>query len=276
MRIDAHQHFWRMDRGDYGWLTQAAHPKIAHDFLPADLTPLLSAAKIEKTILVQAAPTEAETAFLLDLAERAPWIAGVVGWIDFEAPDAPARVARLAGKAKLVGLRPMLQDLPDDEWMLRPEVARVVEAMQRGDICFDALVKPRHLPTLAEFVDRHPDLSVVIDHGAKPDIARGGLELWSTYMRHIAKNSTAFCKLSGLATEAGPGWSADTLRPYVDVLFESFGASRLMWGSDWPVLLEASDYEHWLDTATLLTSGLSAEDRALIFGGTAATFYGIE
>ena len=276
MRIDAHQHFWRMDRGDYGWLTAADHPKIAHDFLPADLEPLLSAAKIDRTILVQAAPTEAETAFLLDLADRSPLIAGVVGWVDFDASDAPSRVARLAGKGKLVGLRPMMQDLPDDEWMLGPQVARVVEAMQRGDLCFDALVKPRHLPALVEFLDRHPDLSVVIDHGAKPDIARSGLEPWATTIRHIAQNSTAFCKLSGLVTEAGPGWSPDTLKPYVDVLIESFGASRLMWGSDWPVLLEAGDYERWLDAATLLTAGLSAEDRALIFGGTAATFYGIE
>jgi len=276
MRIDAHQHFWRMDRGDYGWLTAAEHPKIAHDFLPADLEPLLSAAKVDKTILVQAAPTEAETAFLLGLAEHSSLIAGVVGWIDFDASDAPSRVARLAGKGKLVGLRPMMQDLPDDEWMLGPQVARVVEAMQRGDLCFDALVKPRHLHALVEFLDRHPDLSVVIDHGAKPDIARGGLEPWAITIRHIAKNSTAFCKLSGLVTEAGPNWSADTLRPFVDVLLESFGASRLMWGSDWPVLLEAGDYERWLDAATLLTAGLSAEDRALIFGGTAATFYGIE
>jgi len=276
MRIDAHQHFWRMDRGDYGWLTAAEHPKIAHDFLPADLEPLLSAARVDKTILVQAAPTEAETAFLLGLAEHSSLIAGVVGWIDFDASDAPSRVARLAGKGKLVGLRPMMQDLPDDEWMLGPQVARVVEAMQRGDLCFDALVKPRHLHALVEFLDRHPDLSVVIDHGAKPDIARGVLEPWAITIRHIAKNSTAFCKLSGLVTEAGPNWSADTLRPFVDVLLESFGASRLMWGSDWPVLLEAGDYERWLDAATLLTAGLSAEDRALIFGGTAATFYGIE
>jgi L-fuconolactonase len=276
MRIDAHQHFWRMDRGDYGWLTVADHPKIAHDFLPADLEPLLSAARIDRTILVQAAPTEAETAFLLDLADRSPLIAGVVGWIDFDASDAPSRVARLAGKGKLVGLRPMMQDLPDDEWMLGPQVARVADAMQRGDLCFDALVKPRHLHALVEFLDRHPDLSVVIDHGAKPDIAHGGLEPWAITIRHIATNSTAFCKLSGLVTEAGPNWSAETLKPYVDVLIESFGASRLMWGSDWPVLLEAGDYERWLDAATLLTAGLSAEDRALIFGGTAATFYGIE
>ncbi len=275
MRIDAHQHFWRIDRGDYGWLTAKDHPRIAHDFLPPELEPLLGAAKIDKTIVVQAAPTEAETNFLIWLAEQTPFIAGVVGWVDFEAPDAASRIARLAAKPKLVGLRPMMQDLPDDEWMLRKELAKPIDAMLRADLCFDALVKPRHLPALAEFVDRYPNLSVVIDHGAKPDIAGAGIDLWSQYIRHIAKSSTAFCKLSGLATEAGPNWSTDTLKLYVDVLLESFGPSRLMWGSDWPVLLEAGDYAGWLAAAETLTKHLSSADRALIFGGTAETFYGL-
>jgi L-fuconolactonase len=275
MRIDAHQHFWRMDRGDYGWLTPQDHPAIARDFLPADLGPLLAAAKIDKTILVQAAPTEAETNFLIWLADQTPFVAGVVGWVDFDAPDAASRIARLSAKQKLVGLRPMMQDLPDDEWMLRKELARAIDAMQRGKLRFDALVKPRHLPALAEFLDRYPGLAVVIDHGAKPDIAGAGLDLWATYIRHIAKTSNAFCKLSGLVTEAGPGWSADTLKLYVDVLLESFGPQRLMWGSDWPVLLEAGDYPGWLGAAETLTRHLSASDRAAIFGGTAATFYGL-
>jgi L-fuconolactonase len=275
MRIDAHQHFWRMDRGDYGWLTAAEHPKIAHDFLPADLEPLLSAARVDKTILVQAAPTEAETAFLLGLAEHSSLIAGVVGWIDFDASDAPSRVARLAGKGKLVGLRPMMQDLPDDEWMLGPQVARVVEAMQRGDLCFDALVKPRHLPALAEFLERYGELAVVIDHGAKPDVAGGEIDLWAAYIRHIGRNSQARCKLSGLASEAGPGWGAEKLKPYVDVLLEAFGPARLMWGSDWPVLNEVGDYAAWLDLAETLTRQLTSSERDAIFGGTAASFYGL-
>ena len=226
MRIDAHQHFWRMDRGDYGWLTPKDHPKIARDFSPAELAPLLAAGRIDKTVLVQAAPTEAETQFLLELAAATPFVAGVVGWVDFEAPDAAARIARLSANSRLVGLRPMIQDIADVEWMLRPELAPALDAMQRGDLCFDALVKPRHLPALAEFLDRYPDLAVVIDHGAKPDIAGSGLDMWATYIRHIAKSSKAFCKLSGLASEAGPGWSAATLKPYVDVLLESPSGRR--------------------------------------------------
>ena len=276
MRIDAHQHFWRMDRGDYGWLTAKDHPKIARDFSPADLKPLLKAAKIDKTILVQAAPTEAETQFLLDIAGATPFVAGVVGWTDFDTPDAASRIARLCANPKLLGLRPMMQDMADDEWMLRKEIGKAIDAMQRAQLRFDALVKPRHLPALAEFLERYPDLPVVIDHGAKPDIAHAGLDMWATYIRHIAKNSKACCKLSGLASEAGPGWSAATLKLYVDVLLESFGPQRLMWGSDWPVLSEAGDYASWLAACETLTKHLSSSDREAIFGGTAAKFYGLK
>ena len=275
MRVDAHQHFWRLDRGDYGWLTREDHPKIARDFLPADFEPLRKAAGIDKTILVQAAPSEAETRYLLSLTKTAKFVAGVVGWTDFDAPDAPSTIARLSSNVRLLGLRPMVQDLADDEWLLRPGLARVVEAMQRGDLRFDALVKPRHLPALAEFLERYPDLPVVIDHAAKPDIAHGGLDLWATYIRHIAKSTKAYCKLSGLATEAGPGWSVATLKPYVDVLLDAFGPERLMWGSDWPVLNEAGDYAAWLAACETLTKHLSPAERAAIFGGTAAKFYGI-
>jgi L-fuconolactonase len=273
MRIDAHQHFWRLDRGDYGWLTEKDHPKIARDFLPPDLEPLLKAAQINRTVLVQAAPTEDETEFLLEMAAASGFVLGVVGWVDFEAPDAAARIARLAARPKLVGLRPMIQDHPDEEWMLRAGLAPSIEAMQRAALRFDALVQPRHLPALTEFLDRYPDLPVVIDHAAKPAIARGEIELWTAYMRHIAANSTACCKLSGLATEAGTDWSATKLKPYVDVLLESFGPKRLMWGSDWPVLLEAGRYAGWLAVAEELTQHLAQVDRDAIFGGTAADFY---
>ncbi|MEI9988744.1 MAG: amidohydrolase family protein [Rhizomicrobium sp.] len=273
MRIDAHQHFWRLDRGDYGWLTAKDHPRIARDFLPADLAPLLSAAKIDKTILVQAAPSETETHYLLELARAAPFVAAVVGWIDFEAADAPTRIARLCANPKLMGLRPMLQDIADEEWILNPAFARVFDAMQRGKLRFDALVTPRHLPALAELIDRYPDLAVVIDHGARPDIAKGELEVWKPYIRHIAAETNAYCKLSGLASEAGPGWTAETLKPYVDVLLDSFGPERLMWGSDWPMLNETGDYASWLGACIALTA---APDREAIFGGTAAKFYGVE
>ena len=275
MRVDSHQHFWRLGRGDYGWLTAADHPKIARDYLPSDLAPLLAAGTIDRTILVQAAPTEAETGFLLELANAAPFVAGVVGWIDFDAADAADKIAQLASDPRMVGLRPMIQDIPDSEWMLRPQLTPALEAMQENDLCFDALVTPRHLPALEDFLDRHAGLALVIDHGAKPDIAGIGLDVWSASMRRIGRKSQALCKLSGLATEAGPSWSVHTLKPYVDSLLESFGPSRLMWGSDWPVLNEVGDYARWLEAAESLTRHLSSAEREKIFGGTAASFYGI-
>jgi L-fuconolactonase len=275
MQVDAHQHFWRVARGDYGWLTRDAHPAICRDFGPADLRPLMAAADVERTVLVQAAPTEAETAFLLEIAHATPFVAGVVGWADFEAPDAAGRTAALAADPKLLGLRPMLQDLADDAWILGVALAPVFDAMQAARLRLDALVKPRHLPHLARFLSGRPDLKVVIDHGAKPDIAAGEIAGWSAAIRAIARDTGAVCKLSGLVTEAGEGWTADRLKPFVEVLVEAFGPARLMWGSDWPVVNEAGGYAAWRAAAEALTAQLSAADQALIFGGTAAAFYGI-
>jgi L-fuconolactonase len=275
MRVDSHQHFWQIVRGDYGWLNAADHPKIARDYLPHDLAPLLAAGNIDRTILVQAAPTEAETDFLLELANAAPFVAGVVGWIDFDAAEAADKIAQLASNSRIVGLRPMIQDIPDSGWILRRQLAPALAAMQANELCFDALVTPRHLSALVEFLERYEGLSVVIDHGAKPDIASVVPDVWSASMRRIGRKSRALCKLSGLATEAGPSWSVQALKPYVDVLLECFGPSRLMWGSDWPVLNEVGDYGGWLSAAETLTEQLSSTEREQIFGRTAATFYGI-
>jgi L-fuconolactonase len=272
MRIDAHQHFWLVSRGDYGWLNPADHPAICRDFGPDDLAPMLQDAAIERTVLVQAAPTVAETRFLLAIAAATPFVAGVVGWADFEAPG---EIEALAADANLLGLRPMLQDLDDDAWILRPRIAPALDAMQSASLRLDALVKPRHLPHLAGFLTRWPDLQVVIDHGGKPDIAGGGLAGWRDAMRAIARDTSACCKLSGLVTEAKAAWTEEDLRPYVDVLLETFGPARLMWGSDWPVVNEAGGYAAWRSAAEALTEGGSADDRALIFGGAAQAFYGI-
>jgi L-fuconolactonase len=274
LNVDAHHHFWKLERGDYGWLTAGEHPKIYRDFTPADFGFQLRRCRMDKTVLVQAAPTEAETRFLLETAATTSFVAGVVGWADFEAADAPDRIASLAENTLLKGLRPMLQDLPDDEWILKPEIAPAISAMKAHGLRFDALVTPRHLPTLARFLARHPDLPVVIDHAAKPDIRNGVMEPWATQMRAIAADTGALCKVSGMATEAGPVWNTETLRPYVDVLLESFGPERLMFGSDWPVLLEAGDYLRWAATANELMAGVPPDGRGKIFGGNAATFYG--
>lgn len=273
MQVDAHQHFWRVARGDYGWLTPEAHPAICRDFGPDDLRPLLGAADVERTVLVQAAPTVAETEFLLALATATPFVSGVVGWADFEAPDAVATIERLARDPALIGLRPMLQDLADDDWILNPALAPALDAMQAAGLRFDALVTPRHLPHLTRFLEARPDLRVVIDHGAKPDIAAGELARWAEAMRAVARDTGALCKLSGLVTEAGAGWTTERLKPYVDVLIEAFGPARLMWGSDWPVVNEAGGYAAWRAAAETLTAQLSPADRAQIFGGTAAAFY---
>jgi len=276
MRVDAHQHFWRISRGDYDWLTPQDHPAICRDFGPDDLALLLIGAGIERTVLVQAAPTDAETRYLLDLAELTGFVAGVVGWTDLEAPDAPEKIEALARHPKLKGLRPMLQGLEDDGWIVRPALAPALKAVRAAGLRLDALVMPRHLPYLAAFLAAHPDLPVVIDHGAKPDIAAGGNDAWATAMLQIGEETGAYCKLSGLVTEAAPGWTEETLKPYVGVLLQAFGPQRLMWGSDWPVVNEAGGFAAWRAAADALTEACSPEDRDWIFGRTAQRFYGIE
>ena len=272
-KVDAHHHLWRVARGDYGWLP--SHPEIHRDFLPADFLPLIKSADVERTVLVQAAPTLAETEFLLETARGTHFVAGVVGWIDFEAPRAAETIAHLSADPLLVGLRPMIHDLPDDEWLLSPAVSPAFDALISSRLRFDALVKPRHLKCLLRFLENRSDLTVVIDHGAKPDIAARGFEPWSDDMRRLAKETRAFCKISGLATEAGKGWRPEDLKPYVDVLLESFGPSRLMWGSDWPVVNEAGGFARWHDAAQWLTRELTVREREAVFGDTAVAFYGL-
>jgi L-fuconolactonase len=227
-------------------------------------------------VLIQAAPTSAETDFLLGLAEQTPFVAGVVGWVDLEAPDAAHRIAALAARPKLVGLRPMMQDLADDRWMLGQAIEPAIEAMWAEGLTFDALIRPRHLPILLEFASRFPALDIVIDHAAKPDIAAGEFAGWAHAIRELARETRIVCKLSGLVTEAKPGWSAQTLRRYVDVLFDAFGADRLMWGSDWPVLNMNGDYAAWARATGQFLSGRSETEREAILGGVANVFYGLD
>ncbi|MCO5092926.1 amidohydrolase [Bosea sp. (in: a-proteobacteria)] len=270
--IDAHQHFWATARGDYGWLTPEAGV-LYRDFGAEDLSPLLARHGITGTILVQAAQTVAETRYLLDIAERAPFVLGVVGWVDFTAPDAARQIAELAGERLLVGLRPMVQDLDDDDWLLRRDIAPAIAAMQEHGLVFDALVYPRHLPRLCAFLDRYPGLPVVLDHGGKPEIRNAALDPWRADIAAIAARPRTLCKVSGLATEARGDWSAKTLRPYVDHLLAVFGPARLMWGSDWPVLTKAGSYDSWREAAQNLLGGLKPAEKAAVFGGNAARFY---
>ena len=277
MILDAHQHFWSLSRGDYRWLRPELGP-LYRDHLPADLEPWLDWARIDKTILVQAADTVAETSYLLALARETPFVAGVVGWVDLESRTAPGEIERLAEDPLLVGVRPMLQDLPDAAWMLEPALAPAIAALAEQGLAFDALVRMDHLPHLLPFLRRYPELKVVVDHAAKPVVACGmrpwpSFAAWRDHMASIARESTACCKLSGLVTEADGEWSTAELRPYVEVLLETFGPRRLIWGSDWPVVLLAGGYEAWWRATVELLSGLPPEDGAAILGGNAAAFY---
>ncbi len=274
MRIDAHQHFWALARGDYGWLTPDLS-EIYRDFAPHDLMPLLSAAGIDGTVLVQAAPTMAETEYMLALADQNAFIKGVVGWVDFEAADAPAKISALATHKAFVGLRPMIQDIADPLWMLGDALTPAFEAAQRHGLTFDALTLPQHLGPLRQLLQHHSDMSVVIDHGSKPLIKDAILGDWSDNMTALARDTNAWCKLSGLVTEAAADWTIDDLRPYVDHLLNTFGPSRLIWGSDWPVCTLASSYERWCETTDMLLKHLSSAERQAIMGGNAARAYNL-
>jgi L-fuconolactonase len=272
MRIDAHQHFWETARGDYGWLTPAL-PSLFRDFGPADLAPLMTAAAIDRTILVQAAPTVAETGYLLEIAKKTEFVAGVVGWADFDAPDAVAQVKALAENRLLVGLRPMIHNIAYYDWMLYEHLPPVFRAIQRAGLVFDALVRPIHLSRLLVLADRYPDLSIVIDHGAKPDIAGGVMQPWAADMAALAARQNVSCKLSGLVTEAGADWDEARLKPYVDHLIAIFGPGRLIFGTDWPVVTLAASHARWVDAAEALTAHLPGDNRAAIFGGNAQRIY---
>lgn len=274
-RIDSHQHFWQLQRGDYHWLS-AELGVLYRDYLPQELARYLHRAGIDKTVLVQAAATVAESDYLLSLAEQHAFIAGVVGWIDMAAPDALAQLAHLANHPKLLGIRPMIQDIADPEWMLQEELAPVYRELITRGLRFDALVKPAHLDALLMLLQRYPELAVVIDHGGKPDIAGDAFAPWCSRMQSLAQQTHAFCKLSGLLTEASPGAGAEQLRPYVEHLVQCFGPQRLMWGSDWPVLNLATDYAQWLALTNALLADLDNADREAILGGTAARFYGLD
>ena len=274
--VDAHHHVWTLARGDYGWLTPALAP-IYRDFTLADLAPLAAAADIATTVLVQAAPTVAETRFLLDIARnRGGVVRGVVGWADLAAPDALDTLRDLAADPLFKSVRPMLHDLADPEWILRADVQAALTALPALGVRFDALVKPAQLPALLKMLERNPDLAVVIDHGAKPDIATAQHEPWWRLIGEAAGHPRVHCKLSGLVTEASPAWSVDTLRPYVDHLLDCFGAARLMWGSDWPVVELGGGFARWRAATDQLLARLNGTERDDVLGGTARRFYGLD
>ncbi len=267
--IDAHFHIWQLNRGDYGWLTPAMGA-IHRDIGLDDWRAVSRPAGITRGLLVQAAPSEAETRFLLEQAQGAADVAGVVGWVDMLAADAPQRIAALARDPKLKGLRPMLQDIADPDWILQPALAPAFGAMLDYDLTFDALVKPVHLPRIATLAQRYPALRIVVDHGAKPAIATGQWGDWADALAQLAQQPQVACKLSGLWNEAAARAPLSTLERYARHLVASFGPTRVLWGSDWPVLERAGDYGAWHDAALAWIAPANHGD---VFGHNAVRTY---
>jgi len=272
LRVDAHHHVWSLARGDYSWIdfSNAAQKPLHRDFATADLEPMRARWRIDRTVLVQAAPTIEETEYMLGIADATPWIGKVVGWIDFEDRSHRRHLERFAKHPKFAGVRPMIHDLADPNWMHRRDVQWGYETVIALGLAFEALGYPLHAENFLRLFERHPTMRVVVDHCMKPAIRDDAFAPWAQSMTRMARETGAFCKLSGLVTETRHGWTPEILAPYVRHVLDSFGPDRVMWGSDWPVVELASTYDKWRETAEQL---VDPQAHALVFGGTAARFY---
>lgn len=277
--IDAHLHLWQVGHNGFEWPTPDLEA-IYRDFGMDDLR-AAAGEELSGAVVVQSQPSDADTRWLLEVADKDPLILGVVGWTDLSAPDAPARIGELSRYRKLKGLRPMLQGLPQDDWILRPEVTPALAAMQAAGLVFDALVFTRHLSAIDELAHRYPALSIVIDHGAKPPIAtnRDRPEetlLWFEAITAVARRSNVACKLSGLLTEMTADQAETDAAPYIAHLIDTFGPDRLLFGSDWPVLRLRSDWRDWLRCVHTHLNHLTAGERHAILAGNAIKTYGLQ
>lgn len=274
MIVDSHQHLWQIGQNGHEWPTPDLDA-IHRDFVTADLTAVAGAAGVDATVLVQSQPADIDTDWMLDVADASPLIQGVVGWTDLSAPDAARRLADLARRPKLKGMRPMLQGLDDDEWILRDTVRPALKALLDLGLRFDALVFTRHLGAIDRLAGLLPDLPIIIDHCAKPPLASGTLSDWREAIARVAERPNVTCKLSGLFTEMTPGQSADDARPVADHVLSVFGPERLMWGSDWPVVLLRRPYGGWLDWTKAWLDDKTAEVRTAVLGNTARRVYAL-
>jgi L-fuconolactonase len=275
LRIDAHHHLWRYSEEEYGWIARNM-AAIARDFLPEDLEQVLSSSGMDGSIAVQARQSLEETQSLLDFAEQFDVIQGVVGWAPIALPEFPAVLDRFRHFQKLKGFRHVVQDEPDDAFLLRPDFNRGITLLKQYGFVYDILIFERQLPAAISFVDRHPAQVFVLDHIGKPRIRERALEPWRAYIRELARRPNVFCKLSGMVTEADwAEWGLKDLQPYFDVVLGAFGPERLMAGSDWPVCLLAATHQKWFSTLRELISPLSATEQEMILGGVATHVYSL-
>ena len=274
MIVESHQHLWRIGQTGHAWPTPDLVP-IHRDFAATDLTAEAGAAGVDATVLVQSQPSDLDTDWMLEVAETSPLIQGVVGWADLEAPGAPQRLAELARRPKLRGIRPMLQGLSDDHWILRDTVRPALEALLEHGLRFDALVFTRHLTAIDTVAKTFPDLPIVIDHCAKPPLASGSLTAWRDAIARVADNANVTCKLSGLFTEMRADQPLGDATAVADHVLSIFGPDRLMWGSDWPVVLLRKPYGTWLDWTKAWLDGKTADVRTNILGNNARRVYAL-
>jgi L-fuconolactonase len=277
MLIDAHHHFWQLGRFDYSWLDAPELAPIRRDFLPADLAPLLEQTGIQRSIFVQTQHNLDETRWVLGLAERHDFLAGVVGWVDLASPACEEQLLQLKAHPRFVGVRHVTQDEPDEDFIVGPDVLRGLGVLEKHGVPFDLLFYVQHLRHAPALAQRLPGLRMVIDHLAKPKIRARLVADWRRELQAAARHPNVYCKLSGLITEADwQNWAPADLRPYVQTALDCFGPQRCMFGSDWPVCLLAGSYRQVFDALTDALGPLSEGDRAQVFGGTAARFYGLQ
>jgi L-fuconolactonase len=276
--VDAHQHFWQLSQPfDYGWLDAPPHAPICRDYLPEHLAPHLRATGVERTVFVQTQHNVQENRWALQLAERHPFIAGVVGWVDLASDDCERQLEEFIDHAKFVGVRHITQDEPDDDFIIRPEVLRGLKTLERHAIPFDLLFYVKHLKHAVTLARELPELPMVVDHLAKPRIKEGQTEGWLDHLRAAARCPNIYCKLSGMVTEADwRSWRPADLRPYVDAALEAFTPRRCMFGSDWPVCELAASYEQVHAALVECLNGISETERGWVFGGAACEFYGLQ
>lgn len=271
MIIDAHQHFWRLDRGDYGF-PPPSDPVLFRDFLPADFEPALAGAGVGASIAVQATETVAETQFLLDLAAKHPAIAGIVGWCDLADPAVEAQIDRFLGLGPLVGLRPMLQKADDASWLLAGSARDALASLADRRLVFEALIDMRHLPIIGRLADEHPNLRIVVDHMAKPWRHPDRLEDWQVGMAALARRDNCMVKISGYPFGASLPFPALAYAGLIGAVQRWFGLERMIWGSDWPVLLRGTDYRSSLKAAQ---EALPDSDQITIFSDNAIAAFGL-
>jgi L-fuconolactonase len=274
LKLDSHQHFWKYSDAEYGWIDD---PVLRRDFLPENLHKELRAAKIDGSISVQARQTIGETEWLLSLADQYKFLKGVVGWVPLTSPSVEGDIEKFASRKKLRAVRHVIQDEKDDRYILRDDFNAGVSLLDKHGLAYDILIFDRHLPYAIQFVDRHPKQRFILDHIAKPRIREAAVLPWRDNLREIAKRPNVWCKISGVVTEADhKHWTEAQLRFYIDTTIEAFTPKRVMFGSDWPVCLEATTYKDWSSLMHRATQQFSLEERASIFGGNAAEAYKIE